>query len=61
MRYSASAKGFYANDIYYNLVPEDCVEISEEDYLFLMDGQASKKEIVPDPDRPGYPKLIPVA
>lgn len=61
MRYSASAKGFFASDIDYNSVPEDCVEISEDDYLLLMDGQASKNAIVPDPDKPGYPKLVPVA
>ena len=61
MRYSASTKGFYANDIDYSSVPEDCVVISEEDYLLLMDGQAAGNEIVPDPSNPGYPKLIPVA
>lgn len=60
MRYSASAKGFYANDIDYSSVPEDCVEISEDDYLLLMDGQAAGNEIVPDPDKTGYPKLVPV-
>ena len=61
MRYSASKKGFYASDIDYKSVPEDCVEITEADYLLLMDGQASGNEIVPDPDKPGYPKLVPVA
>lgn len=60
MRYSASTKGFYANDIDYNSVPEDCVVISEEDYALLIDGQAIGNEIVPDPDKPGYPKLVPV-
>lgn len=60
MRYSARKKGFYASDIDYKSVPEDCVEITEDDYLLLMDGQASGFEIVPDPDKPGYPKLIPV-
>jgi hypothetical protein len=61
MRYSASTKGFYANDIDYQSVPDDCVDISDDDYVLLMDGQASGYEIVPDPDKPGYPKLIPVA
>jgi len=60
MRYSASKKGFYASDIDYKSVPEDCVEITEDDYLLLIDGQSSGNEIVPDPDKPGYPKLIPV-
>ena len=61
MRYSASTKGFYASDIDYESVPEDCVEISKADYLLLMEGQASGFEIVPDPDKPGYPKLRPVS
>ena len=60
MRYSASAKGFFAEDIDYKSIPEDCVEITTDDYLLLMEGQASGFEIVPDPDKPGYPKLIPV-
>ena len=60
MRYSASTNGFYAEDIDYVSVPEDCVSISEEDYQLLFDGQASGYEIVPDPDKPGYPKLVPV-
>lgn len=61
MRYSASKKGFYASDIDYTSVPKDCVEISEQDYLLLMEGQGNKNEIIPDPDKPGYPKLVPVA
>lgn len=60
MRYSATTNGFYAEDIDYASVPDDCVKISEDDYLSLIDGQASKKEIIPDPDKPGYPKLVPV-
>ena len=60
MRYSASTNGFYASDIDYKSVPEDCVEISDADYKFLMDGQASRNAIVPDPDKHGYPKLVPV-
>lgn len=60
MRYSASTKGFYANDIDYQSVPDDCVDISDDDYVLLMDGQAAGYEIVPDPDKPSYPKLIPV-
>ena len=59
MRYSATVNGFYASDIDYASVPDDCVEISEDDYALLMDGQASGNIIVPDPDKPGYPKLVP--
>jgi len=61
MRYSATTNGFYASDIKYNNLPNDCVEISEADYLLLMEGQANGYQIVPDPDKPGYPKLVPVA
>jgi len=60
MRYSATENGFYANDIDYKSVPEDCVEISENDYALLMDGQGAGYSIAPDPNNVGYPKLIPV-
>ena len=59
MRYSATTNGFYAEDIDYASVPDDCVEISAKDYAFLIDGQASGNIIVPDPDKHGYPKLVP--
>ena len=59
MRYSATTNGFYANDIDYASVPDDCVSISIDDYAPLMDGQAAGNVIVPDPDKPGYPKLVP--
>jgi hypothetical protein len=58
MRYSASARGFFSEDLDYSSVPEDCVEITEADYLLLMDGQAAGHEIVPDVSRIGYPKLV---
>lgn len=61
MRYSASTNGFYAEDIDYASVPNDCLEISDEDYVYLINGQASGNEIIPDPDKHGYPKLVPVA
>lgn len=60
MRYSASTSGFYAEDIAYKTLPSDIVEISDDDYQLLMAGQASGYEIVPDPDKPGYPKLVPI-
>lgn len=61
MRYSATTNGFYAEDIDYASVPNDCVEISEDDYLLLIDSQPAGYSIVPDPDKPGYPKLVSVA
>ena len=58
MRYSATTKGFYAEDIDYASVPDDCVEINDEDYAYLINGQASGNEIIPDVN--GYPQLVPV-
>ena len=57
MRYSATTKGFYAYDIDYASVPDDCVEVSAEDYAALMNGQADGNIIVPDNN--GYPMLVP--
>lgn len=59
MRYSASTGGFYAEDIDYKALPSDIAEISNDDYQLLMAGQAAGDSIVPDPDKPGYPKLMP--
>lgn len=57
MRYSASTQGFYAEDIDYAFVPNDCIQISNDDYELLLNGQADEHEIVPDPDKPSYPML----
>lgn len=57
MRYSASALGFFAEDIAYKVLPDDLVVVSEEDYNLLMVGQAEGKLIVPDEN--GYPVLAP--
>jgi hypothetical protein len=38
-------------------VPHDCIQISDAEHYALLDGQASGHEIVPDPDKPGYPML----
>lgn len=59
MRYSATTNGFYAEDVIYASVPEDCIEVSAEEYAALMNGQASGNEIIPDAN--GYPQLVPVA
>ena len=45
MRYSASALGFFAEDIAYKVLPDDLVVVSEEDYNLLMVGQAEGKLI----------------
>jgi len=57
MRYSAFTQGFYAEDIDYASVPNDCIQIRNDDYELLLDGQVAGHEIVPDPDKPGYPML----
>lgn len=59
MRYSATTNGFYSKQIDYASVPEDCIEISAEEYDTLMNGQASGNEIIPDAN--GNPQLVPVA
>lgn len=56
MRYSASTNGFYAEDIDYQNLPYDCVEISDAAYDFLMLGQANGKFIAPNAD--GVPILV---
>ena len=55
MKYSATVRGFYADDIEYASIPEDAVEVSKELYDELFAGQAAGKEIVPDEN--GYPTL----
>ena len=53
--YSASTGGFYAPDINPTM-PTDAVEITEEYYQSLLEGQANGQQIVADAQ--GYPILI---
>jgi hypothetical protein len=53
--YSASADGFYASDIN-PVMPTDVVEITEEYYQSLLQGQSEGLQIVADAR--GYPILI---
>lgn len=55
MFYSPSTKGFYIEDIHGSNIPQDCVEITVEKHLELMNGQSEGKEIVPDEN--GFPIL----
>lgn len=55
MYYAASTKGFYDPDIN-QVIPQDAVRISREEYVALLDGQASGKQIVPD--NSGRPTLV---
>lgn len=56
MRYAASTNSFYASDIYYKNLPNDCVEIENDAYQLLMQGQAEGKVITSNND--GIPILI---
>lgn len=53
--YSASTGGFYTTDVNPTM-PTDVVEITEEYYQSLLEGQSNGKEIVADAQ--GYPILI---
>lgn len=45
MHYSASKKGFYSPDIHGENMPEDAVELSDEEYQELLDGQSAGEQI----------------
>ncbi len=55
MFYSAKTGGFYEKKIHGNNVPKDAVEISNDEHMALLEGQASGMLIVPDVG--GYPLL----
>ncbi|MDF3936647.1 DUF4376 domain-containing protein [Pseudomonas citronellolis] len=56
MFYSKSTGGFYVTDIHGSAIPSDAVEISQEDYDALMQGQAEGKVIASTAD--GRPELV---
>lgn len=45
MFYAKSTGGFYSTEIHSDKIPEDAVEITEEEYAELLDGQSSGKII----------------
>lgn len=55
MLYSKSTNGFYAESIHGDAIPEDAVEITEQEWRDLLDGQSERKRIVADAD--GFPTL----
>lgn len=55
MFYSASTGGFYSHEIHGDSIPSDAVEISDEVYEQLLNGNASGKRIIADDF--GYPVL----
>lgn len=54
MLYSATTRGFYTPDIHVS-IPSDAVEITDEEYIALLDGQSQGQQIVSDVN--GYPIL----
>ena len=53
--YSATTGGLYIDSVHGDAIPEDTVEITREDYVTLLDGQAQGKRIVSDAE--GFPIL----
>lgn len=56
MKYSSATNGFYDPLVNQN-IPTDAVEISQERYLELINGQSATMMIAADKD--GYPILVP--
>jgi hypothetical protein len=54
MFYSQSTRGFYDSEVH-DVMPEDVVEITKEQWQALLEGQNQGKNIVPDEN--GYPVL----
>lgn len=48
--YSASRKGFFAEEIHGDKLPDDAVEITQDEWKALLAAQATGKEIVAGPD-----------
>lgn len=53
--FSASTNGFYSEEIHGENMPDDVVEISDEKWQQLLEGQSAGKWITPDES--GYPVL----
>lgn len=56
MFHSKTTGGFYDAAIHGENIPADAVEITREDYVVLMAGQAQGKRIIPDDT--GFPVLV---
>ena len=54
--YSKITGGFYHEHIHGDNIPEDAIEISDDYYIELFEGQAQGKQIIADDN--GYPVLI---
>jgi hypothetical protein len=56
MKYSPSTGGFYTYEIHGNNMPGDVVDVPDDTYLALIEGQSQGKQISPGAD--GVPELI---
>ncbi len=54
--YSPATRGFYLGDFHYDVLPDDKVAITDEQYRTLINGQAQGKFIVPGES--GMPQLV---
>lgn len=54
--YSQSTRGFYHTELHGTNMPEDVVEITEQEYIDSQNGHSSSKEIVSD--NSGKPILV---
>ena len=56
MFYSASKGGFYSREIHGDNMPEDVIDITDDEYAALLSGQSDGKTIAPDAS--GFPILV---
>lgn len=56
MLYSKTTRGFYNHEIHGENIPDDCIEITDEYHIELINGQSNGKQISCDEN--GYPVLI---
>ena len=56
--YSASTSGFYLKDVHGDNMPEDVIEVTEEEHFDLFSEKAIGYEIKPDEN--GKPHLVPI-
>jgi hypothetical protein len=54
MQYSPSTNGFYAEEIGYDFLPPDVMDITDELYAELLEGQSEGKVITPNGNEPPY-------
>lgn len=54
--YSKTTKGFYCEEIHGTNIPSDCVQITKEQHITLLNEQSNGKQIVPDEN--GFPIAV---